>query len=180
MFIWRIIQEVWRNTSISWYAPIVNLRKGGLFILILIPAMLYGCFSTMHENHAQDLDNKVKIILEKGWKEKPTGELYLNMCVDVEYIPYVFEEKHAFEIVKRRLSFNNYKVRAKKNNRSVGLYEEPEPKFEHRVEVIYSKDIEWKGKVGPRFWFASENVKLKNKELSKQLTTKGYKLPLKN
>lgn len=180
MFIKRILEEVWRNTSITWYNVVVNLRKGGLFILILIPGMLYGWLYSMHENCVEELENKVQVVLEQGWQETDKGDLYLNKYVEVEFVPYIFEEKHAFEVVKKRLSFNNYKVRAKKNNRAVGLYEKPEPKFNYRVEVVYSENVEYEGKAGPKFWFMSENVKLKNQDLKEQLKTKGYKLPLKN
>ena len=162
----RIIREVWDNTSFRSYNIIRNIGKGGIITAILIPGIVLCFFHVQAENRELYLQEKVSHAIYEEWKEKD-GDVYLDAYITVKKFPFIFGKQENIDVVTKIINTHNYVVRARRNNRAAGLYEENNPKQDYRVELIYYDEI-----------MGREAIRLKSENLKDTRTEKGEKLPL--
>lgn len=161
-----IIKEVWDNTSFRSYNILRNLGKGGIITAILIPGIVLCFFSMQAEERELYLEKRVGHAIYEEWKEEH-GDVYLDTYIPVRTFPFVFGKQENIDIVAEMVNTHNYIVRARRNNRSVGLHVDHNPKEDRRIEAIYYENIG-----------GQEAIRLKSENVIDTRKEKGSKLPL--
>lgn len=178
-YIKKIIRKVWDNTCFRTFNVMKNLTEGRALISILIPGLVMCFFYNQYQSRAIELERNVQKALLQGWNYTEDGEAYLNVRIETDKFPLVWDREDVEKIVVKRLNLYNYQVRAGKSNRNIGVYVKPNPTLENRVEAFYSENIEVNGSIEPTIWLISVNTKIDDNNLATELQEKGQKLPLK-
>ena len=174
----KIVRKVWDNTCFATWNVMKNITEGRLLVAILIPGLVLASFHYMYQDKSINYDKNLRKALIQGWQYNDNGEIYLNVYIETDSFPLVWGKEEIVEITARELNLHNYQVRARRSNRSIGLYVKPNARLEKRVEAIYSENIEVNGVTQPIIWLMSDNVIIEDPDLAKDLQEKGEKLSL--
>lgn len=177
-YIRKIISKVWKNTYLRQETIWYNLVHGRIIATIIILGILFCGMHEQYQREAIELKTNLNIAIFDGWKETADGrELYLNIYMDVNTVPFVFTKEDIFNMVSDKVKTHNFWVESAKANRRAGIYVKPDAREEHKIKAIYLERDSFLWKTHKTVWLISDNTELAF-DLRKELQEKGEIIPL--
>lgn len=151
----NILKKVWNNTSFRWSNLVRNFFGGGFLLGVTIAGIIWCFFWTQGENRMVAVKKNTLNCIRNAWQTSESGEVYLNKYFQTSTFPLMVDKEDIKQEAFRHVKAHNLRVEGRANNRKAGLVVKHNPKWDIRLEAVYTAD--------GRIWLKSTNTKLGEK-----------------